>query len=76
VSEKEMNKERAGWARTALDLFAKTVNSSDQEEAVSDLLADLMHLCDEDEIESGEALARAKRNYEGEVEDAKEEEAS
>ncbi len=40
----EMNCKRAYWARSAVATFM-TVTGVDREDAICDLLADLMHLC-------------------------------
>ncbi len=40
-----MNDDRAGWAETALQAFMAETGT-DVEDALSDLLCDLQHLCD------------------------------
>jgi hypothetical protein len=40
------NNNRARWARSALEAFKHEVGSSDDAEAIGDLLSDLRHLAD------------------------------
>jgi len=61
-----MNGDRAKWAQTAIDTFEKTTGT-DSEDAMSDLLADLMHLADRKETEFADELRRATANYEAET---------
>jgi hypothetical protein len=63
-----MNDARAMWADLALQPFEITTNT-DRENALSDLLCDLMHLCDRDETLGGfdTQLERARQHYEAET---------
>ncbi len=62
-----MNDLRAGRARAALHAFA-AVCATDWEDALSDLLCDLMHLSDRDPaFDFSESLARAEAHYEAET---------
>jgi hypothetical protein len=63
------NEQRAEWAQCAIDSFQHTTGTDD-EDALSDLLCDIMHWCDVAENESPgfEAeLERAKGHYEAEI---------
>ena len=61
-----LNGERAGWARAALEAFvAKT--GVDLEDALGDLLADLMHLSDREPFDFAAALERARDHYTAET---------
>jgi hypothetical protein len=66
------NEDRASWARIALDAFIARLNMGDEqtEDCVSDLLCDMMHLCDTDGVDWDECLRRALNNYRAEVRDA------
>lgn len=63
------NADRAEWARNALNAFAVQLNmqGEDFETQISDLLCDLMHLCDEGEIDWSTCVARAQDHYTEEV---------
>lgn len=50
------------WANESVMLHQDNTNSLD-EEAVSDLLADLMHLCDHRGLDFEDELHRAQDNY-------------
>ena len=56
------NDDRACWAEVALDAFQQETGTED-EDALSDLLTDLMHYCDRNGIQWADELARASRNY-------------
>ena len=63
------NKDRAGWAEIAVDEF-QTVTRTDNEDAVCDLLCNLMHFCDlHGDAYRGfdEGLRRARAHYEAET---------
>ena len=62
----EMNDERAEWAGTALAAFIKETGT-DLEDALGDLLADLMHWCDRNNYDFGAALDRARGHYDAEI---------
>lgn len=57
-----MNAHRAQWAATALDTFV-SVTGTEQEDAVSDLLTNLMHYCDRNRLDFNAELARAQTSY-------------
>lgn len=66
-----MNFKRAGWAKTALNLFQHDTGT-DNEDAIADLVCNLMHLCKFEPDKYGdfeEQMERGKRNFEGEVND-------
>lgn len=60
------NDDRASWAATALGAFRKETRT-DPEDAISDLLADLMHWCDRNDSNFEHELARGRRHYEEET---------
>ena len=64
----EMNRRRAAWADHAVQPF-QIDSGTDREDAIADLLYDLMHLADEEEDDFENMLATARQNYEGEVMD-------
>lgn len=57
-----MNDKRAGWAATAVDAFMQETRT-DPEDALGDLLADLMHWCDRGELGFEHELNRARGHY-------------
>ena len=61
-----MNNRRAARAAQALAAFMATTGT-DREDAVADLLADLIHWCDRNGKEFGHEMARAKAHYEAET---------
>lgn len=66
-----MNFKRAGWASSALETFQHDTQTDD-EDAVADLLCNIMHLCKFEPEKYGEferQLERAKSMHEGEVAD-------
>ncbi len=67
------NEDRAEWARKALATFMFTTGS-EREDAVCDLLADLMHYCRLNDIDFEDELRRGRVHFEEEV--SEEEEAS
>lgn len=62
-----MNEDRAAWAACALRHFQR-VTGTDDEDALSDLLCDLMHWSDRNDLDFEAALARAAMHYEAETE--------
>jgi hypothetical protein len=58
----EMNQERAGWAQAALETFCGRTGT-DPSDAVSDLIADLMHWCDRTGSDWNSELARGMTHY-------------
>lgn len=67
------NTDRAEWAKSALDVFAgETGLDADVEAdgyytAVKDLLGDLMHFCNQNEIDFDAALAGAETHFTAEL---------
>jgi hypothetical protein len=61
-----MNDKRASLAGAALAVF-KSETGSDEEDAVGDFLADLMHWCDRHNYDFDAALERARGHYEAET---------
>lgn len=61
-----MNDERARWAASALRAFRRATGA-DAEEALSDLLSDLMHWSDRNVFDFEAALDRARMHYEAET---------
>jgi NTP pyrophosphatase (non-canonical NTP hydrolase) len=61
-----MNGSRAEWAGAALSAFMKETGA-DQEDALGDLLADLMHWADRNNYDFELALDRARWHYEAET---------
>ena len=61
-----MNDSRAEWAGAALSTFMKETGT-DQEDALGDLLADLMHWADRNSYDFDAALERARGHYEAET---------
>lgn len=61
-----MNDERAVWAGSALTAFMR-ITGTDEEDAVGDLLTDLMHWCDRNSYDFGLALGRAEGHYAAET---------
>ncbi len=60
-----MNNDRSNWANTAIVAF-QMVTGTDDEDAVADLLCDLMHMLDRYGTTFGtfdRALERARSNY-------------
>jgi hypothetical protein len=60
------NTSRAKWAGAALRHF-QSITGSDHEDALGDLLCDLMHWCDRNNYDFDLALTRAQGNYEAET---------
>jgi hypothetical protein len=68
------NRDRANWARTAIDVFRDVCHGSmnddgspDIEEAVGDLIADLMHVCDQEKVDAFKCVKNGVSNYVAEV---------
>jgi hypothetical protein len=61
-----MNENRAAWARQALAAFI-AATGADWDDALADLLCDLMHLCDRCGVAFDCEMARAKCHYEAET---------
>ncbi len=67
-----MNDKRSAWAERALRIFMKATGA-DQEDALGDLLADLMHWSDRNNFDFETALFRAQGHYEAETAEIPEE---
>jgi hypothetical protein len=63
------NMRRAVTAARSLGRF-QTIAKADDEDALSDLLANLMHLCDIDGTSFAKELSRATRHYRIEIQEA------
>jgi hypothetical protein len=63
---KYMNDGRAAWAATALQHFA-FITGADGEDALTDLLVNLMHWCDRSSADFNKHLATARLHYEAET---------
>jgi len=67
----EKNDDRADWAYEALCSFQSATGLGDEDgldTAVSDLLADIAHLCDRERLDFSHLILRAKNHYEAETE--------
>ena len=62
----EMNDQRAAWAAAALFHF-RTCCRTDYEDALADLLCDLMHWADRANFDFDAALFRARFHYDAET---------
>ena len=56
------NDNRAEWARAALHEFRR-ITGTDEDDALCDLLCDLMHWCDRNGADFHKELRRAKWHY-------------
>jgi hypothetical protein len=61
-----MNDNRAEWAAEALRQF-QSITGTDDEDALGDLLCDLMHWSDRNNYDFDAALSRARMHYEAET---------
>jgi hypothetical protein len=61
-----MNANRAEWADAALREFQRATGTED-DDALGDLLCDLMHWCDRNRSNFDAALSRAQMHYEAET---------
>ncbi len=61
-----LNNDRSAWAASALAVFMQ-ITGTDQEDALGDLLADLMHLADRSLYDFDAALERARLHYDAET---------
>lgn len=61
-----LNDERAKWAQTALNAFV-IETGADPEDALADLISDLMHLAPRLGLDFKDEFDRASRNYTGET---------
>ena len=62
------NRDRANWAEEAIDHFAGIVGQRDEDLATNtgDLLCDIMHLCDFENLDFSALLDRARGHYDEE----------
>jgi hypothetical protein len=60
------NNDRAEWAAAALRYFQCTTGT-DYDDAICDLLCDLMHWCDRNKSDFDAELSRARMHYEAET---------
>jgi hypothetical protein len=65
------NLDRAAWAEEALLAFRRRTGA-DYEDALCDLLCDLMHWADEHQFDYDAALDRARDHHEAETQEAEE----
>ena len=70
VSGEPENSQRAEWAENAMLSFAESVGQAhsgqwdeDRDTVYSDFLADLMHLCDRDDIDFDDLVLRGKGHF-------------
>lgn len=63
-----MNDERANWAEHAIQKFIE-ITGTDKEDALTDLLANLMHWADRNGADFKQALMMAEMHYEAETSD-------
>jgi hypothetical protein len=63
------NDDRASWAGKAIKAF-QAETGTDDEDALSDLLADLMHWADRNNYDFEAAVERARGHYEAETGEA------
>jgi len=61
-----MNNDRAEWAAAALRHF-QCITGTEYEDALGDLLCDLMHWSDRNDFDFAAALERARMHYEAET---------
>ena len=61
-----MNSKRAQWAEAALSKF-KSLTGTDDDTALYDLLADIMHWCDRHAVTFNDELDRARAHYDAET---------
>ena len=65
------NENRANWAENAINNYCQETGDDDTETGMTDLLADMMHLCDRDGFDFSTSLARAEMHYLEEKEESK-----
>lgn len=61
------NEDRAAWAQAAVRVFMR-ITGTDDEDAISDLLGNLMHLCDVRGDDFTALLNRGAGHYQAEIE--------
>lgn len=62
----DMNDDRSQWAAEALNVFQRVTGTED-EDALADLLCDLMHWCDRSRFDFNNELRRARLHYQVET---------
>ena len=62
------NGKRARWAEAGVRGFLKATKEPEivEEDAIGDLITDLLHLCDREGVDGAELVGRAVRNWEAE----------
>jgi len=65
----QKNTDRSEWARQALEEFERATHmrDGDMAEALTDLFADLAHLCDREQIDFAQCMYNASSLYEEET---------
>ena len=67
MSHEPTNADRCKWAMAAVQVFADAtgldVEDDGLETAITDLLADLLHLCDKNSLQLSDLMASAERHY-------------
>ena len=61
------NEDRANWAQKSLALFSDLTGEDNPQEAISDLICDLHHLADREEVDWDLAMRCADGNYQDEA---------
>lgn len=71
MAEEPTNKDRAGWAKEAVDHFSKVVGAQDEdlETKMTDLLADMMHLADQNGLDFEKLTEHAENHFDEEFEE-------
>lgn len=64
----DLNDDRASWAAHALNQFSRLTGCDEQDEAIGDLLGNLMHWCDRNGKNFEEELAQGRAYYAKETE--------
>lgn len=67
-TDEPTNEQRAAWAGTAIHAYQKATGSDD-EDVLSDLLADLMHWAEKNNYDFDAALIRAHGHHDAELSD-------
>ncbi len=65
----QLNDKRAAWAEKALDAFQKATRCEPGDQALADLIADLRHWADREDICWDKAYAAGMEHYEEETAD-------
>jgi NTP pyrophosphatase (non-canonical NTP hydrolase) len=70
------NEDRAGWAEVACEAFAEITGQdieNDLPEIIGDLIANLMHLANQQGMSVEDRLENARMHYDAEIEEEEEE---